>query len=190
MHRKPAPQHFGAGLRQGSELIDPLGVGVQNTATRIAGLSAFQHLRSPGALRRLEFRDLIGAGTRERSCEIPGQSQIEVSERIVAADHLLDFGPGAIAIEAGLRRRGRQRQHRHQDDDNDDRDDHDDLDDRDDDDGDRESAVPAMVSDDDVDDQHDDDADDIDDMDDDHDDDFDDDQDDDSDDERDDDQDD
>ncbi len=77
-----------------------------------------------------------------------------------------------------------------QDDDNDDRDDHDDLDDRDDDDGDRESAVPAMVSDDDVDDQHDDDADDIDDMDDDHDDDFDDDQDDDSDDERDDDQDD
>lgn len=77
-----------------------------------------------------------------------------------------------------------------QDDNNDDRDDHDDLDDRDDDDGDRESAVPAMVSDDDVDDQHDDDADDIDDMDDDHDDDFDDDQDDDSDDERDDDQDD
>ena len=77
-----------------------------------------------------------------------------------------------------------------QDDNNDDRDKHDDLDDRDDDDDDREPAVPAMVSDDDVDDQHDDDADDIDDMDDDHDDDFDDDQDDDSDDERDDDQDD
>ena len=77
-----------------------------------------------------------------------------------------------------------------QDDNNDDRDKHDDLDDRDDDDDDREPAVPAMVSDDDVDDQHDDDADDMDDMDDDHDDDFDDDQDDDSDDERDDDQDD
>ena len=77
-----------------------------------------------------------------------------------------------------------------QDDNNDDRDKHDDLDDRDDDDDDREPAVPAMVSDDDVDDQHDDDADDIDDMDDDHDDDFDDDQDDDSDEERDDDQDD